>query len=436
MSHRPTTPSPARLRFRRAADFTALRLGRAVLGYLALTTAVITLAPFRFQLTPAHGITWIWTWSDLVMNVLMFVPFGFVHQLTRPRGAPADWSRVLRLGAALSGAIELAQLFAPDRFSSLLDVATNTAGALLGAALFARLARVVDSENTVQSLALELPLMGVVYLLVPLAWLLGLGSDGDERRALLLLLAVIAGAILGTVHGAYVAPSGRKPQRWLLTFPVAWVLVSVVPGARGAWDIVAAALGVAVAAAVWRDAAMQRATDISPRRFELPTLRLVLPIFAAYLALASLWPLTDATLSWRATMALALPDVALSQPMVYRVLEHIAAFALVGYLGAEFHGRDRRRMRQVLPRVLAFSVSASALLEGARGFHSTYGASALLFALTQAAAVFGVYVYVLQRAHVRALVQRRQLLASLASSSAGVSQDVTPRTKSIRSSAA
>jgi glycopeptide antibiotics resistance protein len=414
----PTTPStapPARPRFRRAADFTALRLGRAVLGYLALTTLVITLAPFRFQLTPAHGLTTIWTWSDLVMNVLMFVPFGFVHQLTRPRGAPADWWRVLWLGAALSGAIETAQLFAPDRYSSLLDVATNTAGALVGAALFARVSRYVESDDTVQSLALELPLMGLVYLLVPLAWLLGLGSEGDERRVLLLLLSLVAGAILGTVHGAYVAPAaGRRPQRWLIAFPAAWVLVSVVPGARGEWDIVAAALGVTLASAIWRDTAMQRAPDISPRRFELPTLRLVLPVFAMYLALASLWPLTGATLEWRWTLALTPSTVALSQPMVYRALEHIAAFTLVGYIGAEYHGRDSRRMRQVLPRVLSFTVTASALLEGARGFHEAYGASVLLFALTQVAAVFGAYVYVLQRAHVRALVKRRQLLAELA----------------------
>lgn len=410
-----TTSSAPRPRFRRAADFTALRLGRAILGYLALTTAVITLAPFRFELRPAHGLTTIWSWSDLVMNVLMFVPFGFVFQLTRPRGAAADWRHVLLLGAGLSGAIETAQLFSPDRFSSAIDVATNTAGALLGAALFARVSRYVESDDTVQSLALELPLMGLVYLLVPLAWLLGLGSDGDERRVLLLLLALVAGAILGTVHGAYVAPaSGRRPARWLLAFPMAWVLVSVVPGARGAWDIVMASLGVALAAAIWRDEAMQRAPDISPRRFELPTVRLLLPVVAGYLALSSLWPLTDADLTWRGTLALMPPGVEIAQPIVYRALEHLAAFTLVGYIGAEFHGRDSRRMREVLPRVLGFTISASALLEVARGFHEAYGASALLFLLTQVAAVFGAYVYVLQRAHVRALVKRRQLLAELA----------------------
>jgi hypothetical protein len=193
-----------------------------------------------------------------------------------------------------------------------------------------------------------------------------------------------------------------------------WVLVSIVPGARGAWDIVAASLGVSIPAALLRSVATRRSVSHAPQRFELPTLRLVLPIFAAYLALSSLWPLTDASLEWRGTLALTLPGISLSQPMVYRTLEHIAAFTLVGYIGAEFHGRDNRRMRHVLPRVLAFTVSASALLEIARGFHDAYGSSLLLFLFTQLAAVFGAYVYILQRAHVRALVKRRALIAELA----------------------
>jgi hypothetical protein len=49
----------------------------------------------------------------------------------------------------------------------------------------------------------------------------------------------------------------------------------------------------------------------------------------------------------------------------------------------------------------------------ARGFHAAHGASLLLFALTQVAALFGAWLYGLQRAHVRALVQRRELLATL-----------------------
>jgi VanZ family protein len=423
-----STPS-TRPRYRRAADVTAQRLGRAVLAYLALITAVITLAPFRFQLTPAHGLTSIWNPSDLVMNVLMFVPFGFVYQLTRPRGASVPLARVLLLGAALSGAIETAQLFAPARYSSLLDVATNAAGAGLGAWLFGRVGARLNNGEAVESLALELPLMGLVYLLVPLCWLLGLGSEGDNRRLLLLVLALIAGAILGTVHAAYVAPehpSAQSRRRWLVLLPASWVVVAGVPGARGEWSLVAAAAAVVVLGAVLRDLATRRWRDAGTRRFELPTLRLVLPLFVVVLAVSSLWPFTDVGVEWRGTLALTLPGVALSQPMVYRALSHVAAFTLAGYIGAEFYGREPSRdgdapsveapdaplleqygMREILPRVLGFTGVTAVLLEVARGFLPAVGTSALLLVLTQCAALFGAWVYVLQRAHVQALVRRR-----------------------------
>jgi glycopeptide antibiotics resistance protein len=421
-------PLNPRFRFRRAADFTALQLGRAVLGYLALMTAIITLAPFRFQLTPAHGLTSVWEWSDLGMNVLMFVPFGFAYQLTRPRGAPTDWPRVVMLGALLSGGIEAAQLFAPTRFTSLFDVATNSAGAGLGAWLFTRVSTELDGDDAVQSLALELPLMGLVYLLVPLGWLLGLGSDGDDRRVLLLALALVAGAIIGTVHAAYVAATrvGRTTARWWLgALPLGWVLVTVVPGARGEWDIVAAAAALALLAAWGRDVSTQQSlTAYGSRRFEMPTLRLVLPAFAGYIAVSSLWPFTDASPLFQWTASLVLDGVELSQPVVYRALEHVAAFTLVGFISAEFHGRDDRRLRHTMPRLLAWSMSVSALLEVARGFHTGYGASVLLFVFTQIAAVFGAHVYLLQREHIRALVRRRALLAELAKTTVRVPKRV------------
>ncbi len=407
-------PAP-RFRFRRTADFTALRLGRAVLGYLALVTSIITMAPFRFQWTPAHGLTSIWGWSDLVMNVLMFVPFGFVYQLTRPRGAPPDWLRVVLLGAAVSGAIETLQLFSPTRFTSLLDLATNTAGAAIGAWAFVRLAQRLEDETAVQSLALELPLMGLVYQLIPLCWLIGLGSEGGARRIFVLPVAAFAGAILGTVHAAYLAPDRHQDRRWLVAMALGWVIVSVVPGARGDIDLIGAGATLTVGIALMRSIATTRDRAVDAhRRFELPTLRLVLPLFAAYLALSSLWPLDAATPTWQWIAALAPSQVELTQPVVYRLLEHVAAFTLAGYVIAEFHGREARGLRDAAPRVALWAGGISLMLEVARGWYPETGASVLLWMFTVVAALFGAWLYLLQRDHVRALVERRRLLASLA----------------------
>ena len=82
------------------------------------------------------------------------------------------------MGMGLSALIEGAQFFAPGRFPSLADLATNTAGAGIGAWLAARAPGRVDAVRAVRAFGVDLPLMGLVYILVPLLWLVGLGSEG------------------------------------------------------------------------------------------------------------------------------------------------------------------------------------------------------------------------------------------------------------------
>ncbi len=422
----PALPTPSRLR--RATDRTALRLGRALLGYLALMVGIITLAPFDFQLTPAHGWTTIWNRSDMIMNVLMFVPFGFVHQLTRPRGAPVDWLRVVLLGALLSGLIEFAQLFAPQRYSSPLDLLTNTLGAALGAALFVQLARHLPGRETVRSFALELPLMGLAYQLVPLVWLVGLGADTDTRRWLVLLPTAMAGAILGTVQAAYVAPRmghrgapgpapGATSQttaggRWLFIALSGWTVMALPIALRQDLALGLSCFTLLVGVALLRSLATTRLREQSPktgaagRRFELPTLRLLLPVFAVYLTLSALWPLAELSARWQGSWTLILPNVPLSEAVVYRALEQVAAFTLVGYISAEFHGRDADTLSRNGLRVVGWALPVSLMLQAARGFRADSGASLSMLLLTQAAAIFGAWLYVLQRAHVQALVVR------------------------------
>jgi VanZ family protein len=77
--------------------------------------------------------------ADVILNVLLFVPFGVALEL---RG-----ERLLRaslVAAALSAGIEFAQLFVPGRDTSLSDVLSNTAGAAAGWLLVYRGLRVVD----------------------------------------------------------------------------------------------------------------------------------------------------------------------------------------------------------------------------------------------------------------------------------------------------
>ena len=136
-------------------------LARAVLAYLALMVAVITLAPFRFEPAPVQGVTAVFGLRDAVLNIVLFFPIGFVDRLGRGHGGASGWARAFGMGLALSLGIEVAQLFAPGRYPSLADLLANATGAALGAAACARAVRRVDGPQAVRTLALELPLVGL-----------------------------------------------------------------------------------------------------------------------------------------------------------------------------------------------------------------------------------------------------------------------------------
>jgi VanZ family protein len=77
--------------------------------------------------------------SDIVLNVLGFVPFGFLIGLRLRVTGRLSTSRRLSLtaaaGFAASLVIEAAQTWLPGRDSSLLDLVTNTVGMAIGGAM-------------------------------------------------------------------------------------------------------------------------------------------------------------------------------------------------------------------------------------------------------------------------------------------------------------
>jgi len=126
------------------------RRSRAALRWLALlylvVLTIVLLIPLGTTSPAARGEGWLslrrrmspaGVAGDVVVNVLLFVPVGFwlQRELPAPRGAAARMAAVLAAGALFSLAIETLQFLLPWRVSSAIDVATNTAGAALGAAL-------------------------------------------------------------------------------------------------------------------------------------------------------------------------------------------------------------------------------------------------------------------------------------------------------------
>jgi VanZ family protein len=73
----------------------------------------------------------------VIVNVLGFVPFGFLLSIWREQtNRSSRWRSCLSailVGALISLGIEVAQAFIPARDSSMIDLICNTAGAFLGA---------------------------------------------------------------------------------------------------------------------------------------------------------------------------------------------------------------------------------------------------------------------------------------------------------------
>jgi glycopeptide antibiotics resistance protein len=111
----------------------------AVLMVLACTLVPL---PFQVDARPVTSVPQLFVigfgpdrGSDVVENVVLFLPFGFTltGYLTQQGAATLSAvAAVLLLGASCSYAIEVLQRFIPGRFSSLTDVVANTAGVALG----------------------------------------------------------------------------------------------------------------------------------------------------------------------------------------------------------------------------------------------------------------------------------------------------------------
>lgn len=179
-----------------------------LISYLAvgytLLVAYASLYPFRTWRGPADGALsfmfapWprYYTFFDLLVNVLAYVPLGFLLALTAlPWMAPRRAAIAATLaGTALSLALEVAQGFIPERVSSNLDLLNNGLGAMIGALLSVTMgARWVLSGNLYRlrqhlflpgaavDLGFVVLLLWLFTQLNPEVWLFG---NGDIRSLL------------------------------------------------------------------------------------------------------------------------------------------------------------------------------------------------------------------------------------------------------------
>lgn len=370
-------------------------------------TLIITLLPFQFDWPTRWRIMFTGGVVDIVANVLLFLPLGFLFQLARREGFRHSTFTVLWVGALISMAIESAQLFEMERYTSVLDVGTNALGAWIGAIAFERLAPKAKVDGAlIGRLSLELPLMGLVYLLVPLLWLNSLSSGSDvERGVLALLLGVFGASLLGGMQRYHFGPARSLSAKATAVGAAIWFLAGAFPSLpMRPWVLAGGAA--LVAALAWWQGTRPFVPTAANRRFEVPLLTSAAPAYAAYLVLLTLAPLLGGTDTWQ--LGVGFPGVASewTKIEILRFLEQVAAFTLVGYMVAEFRGRVVPSYRAALPRLMAWGIGATIAGEGVRGFHAGHGASVARGVVLLTAALYGGWLYYLQRAHVVRLISQ------------------------------
>ncbi|MBL8961898.1 MAG: VanZ family protein [Gemmatimonadetes bacterium] len=382
------------------------QLGLAVLGYLFAVTLIITLLPFQFS----RPITWrvLFTGSalDITANILLFVPLGFLYRVASENHRRHSAFRVLWFGALVSTAIEVAQLFEVERYSSVADVAANAMGAWVGAALSdLTLRRLAGEGNLVGRLSLELPLMGLIYLMVPLLWLNALASgDAPEHAALSLLVALTGALVAGGLQRHHFGPDRQVSPHTTALFAGMWYLAGAFPLLARHGGIVAVGLLATVLATYARGRLDSGRVDGRERRYEVQVLLSCVPTFVAYAALLGAGPLIEGIGTWQ--MGIGFPGVASewTRTEILRLLELVAAFTLGGYAVAEHRGRVLQRFSNGATRLVTFSLCGAIVVEALRGFHVGHGASLARGVLVTLAGVYGGWLYYLQRRQVLVLL--------------------------------
>jgi hypothetical protein len=126
------------------------------------------------------------------------------------------------------------------------------------------------------------------------------------------------------------------------------------------------------------------------RRFELATLLRAAPFFVTYLLLLPLVPQPT--------------DVTLQRTAILGVVEITAAFTVLGYMTAEAWGRRELPFRQTVPVVTGVAGIAAAVVAGLRAGGAPTAAQMPETIAALVAAIYGGWLYHLQRDRVRELL--------------------------------
>ena len=380
------------------------RLSRALLSYLVALIAALTLLPFEFAMPAQLRFQLALDPLGTLATCAMFVPYGFLSRRSRFGRVGQHRGTVMLSAAMLALVLETAQLFEPSCDATLWHVFAAIAGALAGAWLCERAHDDANgTANALHALLLQLPLMGLAYLLLPLLWASGAAAHDDPRRlGLTLSVGLVGASLLGSIARAVRAYTPNRSWWLVPVVALTWISVGLLPSLLVDWRLTLVCLAIVTAFASWRG--RWSAPMFVERRYEVPALFAASPFMAIYFIGAGVWP--GHSFRTIPLVHLGMPTTDAGLELVLPLLEAAIAATVLGYIIAEFHGRSERAFRDSASRLLFWAAMVLIMSELSRSFFGYEGASLLRAVLSLGAAAYGAGLYHLQREHVKVVARR------------------------------
>ncbi len=389
---------------RTALPDSGTRLSRALLSYLVVLIASLQLLPFEFAVPAVLRLSLGASPLSTLAAFAMYVPYGFLTRRARSGGRGEHLIAIILSAAMLALALETAQLFEPSSEASVWHLLASISGAAAGAWLCERLHHdAYGTANAVHAMLLQLPLMGLAYLLLPLLWASSASAQNDPTRlALTVSVGLAGGSLLGSIARATRA---FTPDRawWLVPLvALVWSAIGLLPSITADWRIALGGIAAVTAFASWRG--RWSAPLFVERRYEAPALFAASPFLVIYFLGACVWP--GHSFRTIPLVHLGMPTTEAGLALALPLLEMGIAATVLGYIIAEFLGRSESTFRETSGQVVFWVFSILVVSETARSFFGYEGASLLRAALSLSAAIYGAGLYHLQRTHVKALAHR------------------------------
>ncbi len=367
-----------------------LLLNGAILSYTLFVMLFVTLTPFSYHIPKKFYYVMFWNVQEALQNIFLFIPFGY---LSAPLINARPGKRMMLVtvtGFTLSMIIEINQIFIYERYTSPVDVLTNTSGAVTGAVLWYMLDKISRFKERGGAL-LRIPLMNVVILVIPLLWLNAVSTGHNINR----LWSALLPGLMSVVIISAIYTNGSKKFEFLtrktaVSFFSIWFLIAYLPEVLffpGRCLFFYLFLISLLTLLLRRD---EKKNGSQEKRYEIPTLKKIAPLFAVYLVLITTWPLTEVgnerfTVTFLGNLFMRNNSLR----YIFAQMEYMAACALLGYILAQAMNRHHFRVG----RFIALLGAVTLIPELPRAFHPLYGANITHWFMAVFNGIFGGLIY-------------------------------------------